>query len=81
MDQAGEVVIEHHGVPVRPPMFSDWPLDASIETIVTLDDVGGGTKVTVAHRVLPPAAASHPAAKHWSPMCAGTSARRAMTGP
>jgi hypothetical protein len=38
-------------------MFPDWPLDASIETIVTIDDVGGGTKVTVAHRVLPPDAA------------------------
>ena len=49
-------------------MFPDWPLDASIETIVTLDDVGGGTKVTVAHRVLPPDAACHPAAKRWSPM-------------
>jgi hypothetical protein len=49
-------------------MFPDWPLDASIETIVTLDDVGGGTKVTVAHRVLPLDAASHPAAKRWSPM-------------
>ena len=60
--------VDEHGVSVRPPMFPDWPLDASIETTVTLDDVCGGTKVTVAHRVLPPDAASHPAAKRWSPM-------------
>ena len=49
-------------------MFPDWPLHASIETIVIFDDVGGGTKVTVAHRVLPPDAASHPAAKRWAPL-------------
>jgi len=60
--------VDEHGVPVRAPLFPDWPLDASIETIVTLDDVDGGTKVTVAHRVLPADAASHPAAKRWSPM-------------
>jgi uncharacterized protein YndB with AHSA1/START domain len=60
--------VDEHGDPVRAPMFPDWPLDASIQTIVTLEDVGGGTKVTVAHRVLPPDAASSPAAKRWYPM-------------
>ena len=55
--------VDEQGVATRPPMFANWPLDASIETIVTLQDEGSGTKVTVAHRVLPPDAASHPAAK------------------
>jgi hypothetical protein len=49
-------------------MFPDWPLDVAIETTVILDDVGDGTRVRVAHRVLPPDAASHPAAKRWSPL-------------
>ena len=58
--------VDEQGHPVRHPMFPDWPIDASIQTIVTLDQVGDGTRVTVAHRVLPPDAASHPAAKRWS---------------
>jgi len=60
--------VDEHGHPVRHPMFPDWPLDVSIETTVILDDVGDGTRVRVAHRVLPPDAASHPAAKRWSPL-------------
>ena len=46
-------VVDEHGHPVRHPMFPDWPLDVSIETTVTLEDVGDGTRVTVAHRVFP----------------------------
>jgi uncharacterized protein YndB with AHSA1/START domain len=57
--------VDEHGHPVRHPMFPDWPLDVSIETTVVLEDVGDGTRVRVAHRVLPPDAASHPAAKRW----------------
>jgi hypothetical protein len=49
-------------------MFSDWPLDVLIETIVTLAEVGDGTRVTVVHRVLPADAASLPATKRWSPL-------------
>jgi uncharacterized protein YndB with AHSA1/START domain len=60
--------VDEHGHPVQHPMFLDWPLDVSIETTVILDDVGDGTRVRVAHRVLPPDAASHPAAKRWSPL-------------
>jgi uncharacterized protein YndB with AHSA1/START domain len=60
--------VDEHGDPVRHPMFPDWPLDVSIETTVSLDDVGDGTRVRVAHRVLPPDAAAHPAAKRWSPL-------------
>jgi uncharacterized protein YndB with AHSA1/START domain len=61
-------VVDEHGHPVRHPMFPDWPLDVSIEMTVILDDVGDGTRVRVAHRVLPPDAASHPAMKRWSPL-------------
>lgn len=60
--------VDEHGRPVRHPMFPDWPLDVSIETIVTLDDVADGTRVVVAHRVLPADVASHPATKRWSPL-------------
>ena len=60
--------VDEHGHPVRHPMFPDWPLDVEIETIVVLEDVGRGTRVTVAHRVLPPDLASHPATKTWSPL-------------
>ena len=60
--------VDEHGHPVRHPMFPDWPLDLLIETTVLLDDVSDGTRVTVAHRLLPPDAASHPAAKRWSPL-------------
>ena len=60
--------VDEHEHPVGHPMFPDWPLDMSIEMTVVLDDVGDGTRVRVAHRVLPPAAASHPAAKRWSPL-------------
>jgi uncharacterized protein YndB with AHSA1/START domain len=60
--------VDERGRPARAPMFPDWPLEASIETVVTLEDVGGGTRVTVAHRVLPPDAASHPAARRWAPL-------------
>ena len=60
--------VDEHGVPVRPPMFPDWPLDVSIEMIVTLDHVADGTRVSVVHRVLPADAASHPATKRWLPL-------------
>jgi uncharacterized protein YndB with AHSA1/START domain len=60
--------VDEHGHPVRHPMFPDWPLDVSIETIVTLADVSDGTRVSLAHRVSPPEAASHPATKRWSPL-------------
>jgi uncharacterized protein YndB with AHSA1/START domain len=61
-------VVDEHGHPAPHPMFPDWPLDVSIETDVTLEDVGDGTRVTMVHRVLPPDAASHPATKRWSPL-------------
>ena len=60
--------VDEHGHPIRHPMFPDWPLHASMEMTVMLDDVGDGTRVRVAHRVLPPDAASHPAAKRWLPL-------------
>ncbi len=62
------VIVDEQGQPQRHPMFADWPLDVSIETIVTLEDAGNGTRVTLAHRVVPPEAASHPALKRWSPL-------------
>lgn len=61
-------IVDEHGNPVPHPMFPDWPLDAMIETTVLLDDVGDGTRVRVAHRVVPPDAAAHPAAKRWAPL-------------
>jgi uncharacterized protein YndB with AHSA1/START domain len=60
--------VDEHGRPARHPMFPDWPLDVSIETIVTLADVGDGTRVTLAHRVSPPDVGSHPATKRWLPL-------------
>lgn len=60
--------VDERGDAVRHPMFPDWPLDVSIETIVTFEDVGDGTRVTVAHGVLPPDVASHPETKRWSPL-------------
>ena len=60
--------VDEHGHPVPHPMFPDWPLDVSIETVVILDDVGDGTRVRLVHRVLPPDAATHPATKRWSPL-------------
>ena len=60
--------VDEHGQPIRHPMFPDWPLDASMEMTVILDDVADGTRVRVAHRVLPAHAASHPAAKRWLPL-------------
>jgi uncharacterized protein YndB with AHSA1/START domain len=61
-------VVDEQGRPVPHPMFPDWPLDVSIETAVTFEDVDGGTLVRLAHRVLPPDAASHPATKRWTPL-------------
>jgi uncharacterized protein YndB with AHSA1/START domain len=61
-------VVDEQGHPVPHPMFPDWPLDVSIETTVTLEDVGDGTRVRMAHRVLPSDAASHPATKRWTPL-------------
>jgi len=58
--------VDEHGHPIRHPMFPDWPLEASIEMVVILDDVDDGTRVRLAHRVVPASAASHPAAKRWS---------------
>ena len=45
--------VDESGRPGRHPMFHDWPLDAVIETTVTLDDVDYGTRVTVVQRILP----------------------------
>ena len=60
--------VDDHGNPVRPAMFPDWPLDVSIEMTVTLEEVADGTRVTIAHGVIPRDAASHPAVKRWSPL-------------
>jgi uncharacterized protein YndB with AHSA1/START domain len=59
-------VVDEHGQPERHPMFADWPLDVSLESTVTFEDAGDGTRVTVAQRVLPPDATSHPSVKRWS---------------
>jgi uncharacterized protein YndB with AHSA1/START domain len=59
-------LVDEQGRPIRHPMFPDWPLDASIETTVTLLDVDDGTRVGLSHRVVPAAAASHPATRRWS---------------
>ena len=60
--------VDEQGRPIRHPMFPDWPIEASIETVVVLDDVSEGTRVSVAHRVLPTDAAAHPDAKRWLPL-------------
>lgn len=60
--------VDEHGHPVRHPMFPEWPLDVSIETIVVLDDVADGTRVRLVHRVLPADDASLVATKRWSPL-------------
>lgn len=60
--------VDEQGQPAPHPMFPDWPLGVSIETAVTLEDAGDGTRVTVAHRVLPAELASHPATARWLPM-------------
>ncbi len=60
--------VDERGRPAHHPMFPDWPLDVSIETTVILDDVGEGTRVRMAHRVLPLDAASHAATKKWYPL-------------
>lgn len=60
--------VDEHGQPAAHPMFPDWPLEVSIEMTVTLEDVGQGTRVTVAHRPLPPELATHPATKRWAPL-------------
>jgi uncharacterized protein YndB with AHSA1/START domain len=57
--------VDEFGRPARHPMFPDWPLDLSIETTVTFEDVGDGTRVTVMQRVTPPEVSSHPAVKRW----------------
>jgi uncharacterized protein YndB with AHSA1/START domain len=61
-------IVDERGEPVAHPMFSDWPLDMSIETVVTLHDAGDGTRLTLAHRTLPPDVASHPATQRWTPL-------------
>ena len=60
--------VDEHGQAAPHPMFPDWPPDVSVETTVILDDVDDGTRVTMAHRVVPPDAASHPATKRWFPL-------------
>lgn len=60
--------VDDRGQPVQHPMFAEWPLDLAIETAVSLEDAGDGTRVTLAHRVLPVEAASNPATKRWAPM-------------
>jgi uncharacterized protein YndB with AHSA1/START domain len=44
------------GRPAAHPMFADWPLDAVLTTIVTLEDRAGSTKLTL-RQVLTPAEA------------------------
>lgn len=61
-------VVDENGRPVRHPMFPEWPLDVSMEMTVVLEDVDEGTRVTVAHRVLPAELASHPETKRWLPL-------------
>lgn len=57
---------DEHGRLVRLPALAALPLDASIETAVTLDDVSDGTRVRVAHRLLPAEAGAHPVGMEWS---------------
>lgn len=57
---------DEHGQPVRLPSLAELPLDVSIETVVRLDDVGDGTRVRVAHRLLPADAGTHPVGMEWS---------------
>jgi uncharacterized protein YndB with AHSA1/START domain len=59
-------VVDEHGHPERHPMFPDWPLGVSLESTITFEDAGDRTRVTVAQRVLPLDAASHPAVKRWT---------------
>ena len=58
--------VDEHDRPIPHPMIPDWPPEASVAIIVTLEDEGAGTRVGVSHRITPPAAVSHPAVKHWS---------------
>lgn len=69
--------VDEQGRQVPHPMFPDWPLEASIETIVVLEEVSEGTRVSVAHRVLPTDAAAHPATKRWLPL-AGEGAKQVL---
>lgn len=70
-------LVNEQGRPVPHPMFPEWPLEASIETVVVLEDVSEGTRVSVAHRVLPADAAAHPAAQRWLPL-AGEGAKQVL---
>ena len=58
--------VDEHGQPVRLPSLAELPLDVSIETVVRLDDVSAGTRVRIAHRLLPADAGAHPAGMEWS---------------
>ena len=69
--------IDEQGQPIPHPMYRDWPLEALIETVVVLEDVSEGTRVSVAHRVIPSDAAAHPAPKHWLPL-AGEGAKQVL---
>jgi uncharacterized protein YndB with AHSA1/START domain len=51
-------IVDAEGRPTKHPMVPDWPEYAVIETRVSLEVVGHGTRVTVHSRVTPPEAAS-----------------------
>lgn len=61
-------IVDEQGQPAPHPMFPDWPRDVAVETTVILDDVDDGTHVTMAHRIVPAAAAAHPATQRWLPL-------------
>jgi len=61
-------IVDEHGQAVPHPMFPDWPPDAAIETTVILDDADDGTRVMMAHRIVPAQAAAHPATQRWLPL-------------
>lgn len=51
-------IVDADGRPTRHPFVPDWPQDAVIETRVSLEVVGHGTRVTVHSRVTPAEAAA-----------------------
>jgi len=55
--------VDERGRPDRHPMFADWPLEAMIESVVLLEDVEEGTRVTVRQHISPARVAAHEAVK------------------
>lgn len=60
--------VDEHGQPAPHPMFPDWPRNVAVETTVMLEDVDDGTRVTMAHRIVPADLAAHPATQRWLPL-------------